>query len=369
MTVLADGVDESAGGGAVDAEPGAIRPLVVAVVGATGQVGTAMRQILADRNFPLTSIRLFASARSAGRELDYDGSAVVVEDVATADLTGIHIALFSAGASTSRVHAPRFAEAGALVIDNSSAWRMDPDVPLVVSEVNPQAIDGVRKGIIANPNCTTMAAMPVLRPLHEEAGLNRLVVSTYQAVSGSGLAGVQELADQVRAVAGEAEQLTHDGGALEFPEPQKYVRPIGFNVVPLAGNLVDDGSGETDEEQKLRNESRKILGIPDLLVSGTCVRVPVFTGHSLSINAEFERPISVDRATELLSAAPGVELSDVPNPLQAAGADRSFVGRIRADRSVAEGHGLVLFVSNDNLRKGAALNAVQVAELVAARRG
>jgi aspartate-semialdehyde dehydrogenase len=351
----------------VDAAAGAPK-LVVGVIGATGQVGAAMRKILAERHFPLTELRFFASARSAGKILEYDGRQIVVEDVATADLTGIDIALFSAGASTSRVQAPRFAAAGALVVDNSSAWRMDPDVPLVVAEVNPKAIDGARKGIIANPNCTTMAAMPVLRPLHHEAGLQRLIISTYQAVSGSGLAGVRELAGQIRAVADGAEALAYDGSAVEFPAAEKYVRTIGFNVVPLAGNLVDDGSFETDEEQKLRNESRKILDIPDLLVSGTCVRVPVFTGHSLSINAEFARPLSVQRATELLSDAPGVELSEVPNPLQAAGSDPSFVGRLRTDPGVPDGRGLVLFVSNDNLRKGAALNAVQIAELVAARR-
>ena len=342
--------------------------LTVAVVGATGQVGAAMRQILADRDFPLTKIRFFASARSAGKTLEYRGEEVVVEDADTADLSGIDIALFSAGATTSRAQAPRFAAAGALVIDNSSAWRMNPDVPLVVSEVNPQAIAEAKLGIIANPNCTTMAAMPVLRPLHDEAGLERLIVSTYQAVSGSGLAGVQELATQVRAVADGAEALAYDGSAAEFPAPVKYVRNIGFNVVPLAGAIVEDGSLETDEEQKLRNESRKILGIPELRVAGTCVRVPVFTGHSLSINVEFARPLSVERATELLSDAPGVELSEVPNPLQAAGSDPSFVGRIRQDQSAPEGRGLVLFISNDNLRKGAALNAVQIAELVAAKR-
>jgi aspartate-semialdehyde dehydrogenase len=253
------------------------------------------------------------------------------------------------------------------VIDNSSAWRMDPDVPLVVSEVNPGAIAEARKGIIANPNCTTMAAMPVLKPLSDEAGLRRLIVSSYQAVSGSGLAGVSELEDQVRAaVPQDIAGLTHDGSALSLPEPRKYVRPIAFNVIPLAGSIVGDGSLETDEEQKLRNESRKILGLPDLLVSGTCVRVPVFSGHSLSINAEFDRPISVERALELLGVAPGVEVVEVPNPLQAAGADPSFVGRVRQDPSVPDGRGLALFVSNDNLRKGAALNAVQIAELVVA---
>ena len=344
------------------------RQLSVAVVGATGQVGGVMRRLLAERNFPVGRMRYFASARSAGSTLPWADGEIVVEDAATADLSGIDIALFSAGGSTSKAQSPRFAEAGAVVVDNSSAWRMDPDVPLVVSEVNPGDLDRIRKGIVANPNCTTMAAMPVLMPLHREAGLRRLVVSSYQAVSGSGLAGVEELLGQVAAVAGsDLGALVHDGAAVAFPAPKKYVRTIAFDVVPLAGNLVDDGSGETDEEQKLRNESRKILGIPDLLVSGTCVRVPVLTGHSLAINAEFERPLSAVRATELLSSAPGVSLSEVPTPLQAAGADPSFVGRIRQDSSVAEGRGLALFVSNDNLRKGAALNAVQIAELLAAR--
>jgi aspartate-semialdehyde dehydrogenase len=341
----------------------------VAVVGATGQVGGVMRRLLAERQFPVAQMRFFASARSAGTTLPWAGGEVVVEDTETADLSGIDIALFSAGGSTSKVHAPRFAAAGAIVIDNSSAWRRDPEVPLVVAEVNPDEVDQTVKGIIANPNCTTMAAMPVLKPLHDEAGLQRLIVSTYQAVSGGGLKGVAELESQVRALAGaDIAALTHDGAAVELPEPVIYKRPIAFNVLPLAGNLVDDGSFETDEEQKLRHESRKILDIPGLLVSGTCVRVPVFTGHSLSINAEFARPISVERATELLAAAPGVELSDIPTPLQAAGADPSFVGRIRQDPGVPDGRGLALFVSNDNLRKGAALNAVQIAELVAARR-
>ena len=341
----------------------------VAVVGATGQVGAVMRRLLDERDFPMSQIRFFASARSAGTTLPWRGEEIVVEDSATADVSGIDIALFSAGGATSKAIAPRFVEAGAVVIDNSSAWRMDPDVPLVVSEVNPHAISEMRKGIIANPNCTTMAAMPVLKVLDAEAGLRRLVVSTFQAVSGSGLAGVEELDGQVRAaVTQDIAALTHDGSAVEFPAPKKYVAPIAFNVVALAGSIVDDGSRETDEEQKLRNESRKILELPDLRVSGTCVRVPVFTGHSLSINAEFDRDITPDRAIELLSSAPGVALSDVPTPLQAAGADPSFVGRIRQDQSVDGHRGLVMFVSNDNLRKGAALNAVQIAELVAASR-
>lgn len=341
---------------------------VVAVVGATGQVGAVMRRLLDERNFPLSQVRFFASARSAGTTLPWRGEEIVVEDSATADVSGIDIALFSAGGATSKALAPRFVEAGAVVIDNSSAWRMDPDVPLVVSEVNPHAIAEMRKGIIANPNCTTMAAMPVLKVLDAEAGLRRMVVSTFQAVSGSGLAGVEELDGQVRAaVTQDIAALTHDGSAVDFPAPKKYVAPIAFNVVALAGSIVDDGSRETDEEQKLRNESRKILELPVLRVSGTCVRVPVFTGHSLSINAEFDREITPDRAMELLASAPGVELSDVPTPLQAAGADPSFVGRIRQDQSVEGNRGLVMFVSNDNLRKGAALNAVQIAELLVAR--
>ncbi|KQU55238.1 aspartate-semialdehyde dehydrogenase [Rhodococcus sp. Leaf278] len=336
----------------------------VAVVGATGQVGAVMRTLLEERNFPADTVRFFASARSAGKKLPFRGEEIIVEDASTADLTGIDIALFSAGATLSREQAPRFAAAGAVVIDNSSAFRKDDDVPLVVSEVNPEAAKNPPRGIIANPNCTTMAAMPVLKVLHDEAGLQRLIVSSYQAVSGSGLAGVDELATQARAVIDNVEKLVHDGSSVDFPAPNKYVAPIAFNVLPLAGALVDDGSGETDEDQKLRNESRKILGLPDLLVSGTCVRVPVFTGHSLSINAEFASPLSVERARELLASAPGVSLVDVPTPLQAAGADDSLVGRIRQDPGVPEGRGLALFVSGDNLRKGAALNTIQIAELL-----
>jgi aspartate-semialdehyde dehydrogenase len=326
-----------------------------------------MRRILAERSFPVSDMRFFASARSAGTTLQWEGVDVRVEDAATADPSGLDIALFSAGGATSRELAPRFAAAGGIVVDNSSAWRMDPDVPLIVAEVNGPEIANARKGIIANPNCTTMAAMPVLAPLHREARLVRLVVSTYQAVSGAGLAGVDELDKQVRQGVDRAAELTHDGSAVAFPEPVKFAQPIAFNVLPLAGSIVDDGSFETDEEQKLRNESRKILGIPGLRVSGTCVRVPVFTGHSLSINAEFARPLSVARALELLSVAPGVEVTAIPTPLLAAGADPSYVGRIRQDPGVDGGRGLALFVSNDNLRKGAALNAVQIAELLAAR--
>ena len=346
--------------------------LRIGVVGATGQVGVAMRQILAERDFPVEEIRFFSSARSAGKVLDYRGTEVTVEDAETADPAGLDVALFSAGATASRALVPRFVDAGVIVVDNSSAFRKDPAIPLVVSEVNPEAaaeVIAAGRGIIANPNCTTMAAMPVLKPLHDEAGLVRLVASTYQAVSGSGIAGVEELATGIAAAGDKARELAYDGEAVAFPEPGVYRRTIAHNVLPFAGNLVDDGLNETDEEQKLRNESRKILGIPDLKVSGICVRVPVFTGHSLAINAEFARPLSPQRATELLSGAPGVELSDIPTPLQAAGKDPSYVGRIRADEGVDGGRGLALFISSDNLRKGAALNTVQIAELVVAARG
>ncbi|GAB41725.1 aspartate-semialdehyde dehydrogenase [Gordonia sputi] len=336
----------------------------IGVVGATGQVGGVMRTLLAQRNFPADEVRFFASPRSAGKKLPWGDGEIVVEDAATADPSGLDIALFSAGATMSREQAPRFAAAGVTVIDNSSAWRKDPDVPLVVSEVNGELAQNPPKGIVANPNCTTMAAMPVLKPLHDAAGLQRLIVSSYQAVSGSGLAGVDELATESRAAIDDLEKLVYDGSAIDFPAPVKYVAPIAFNVLPLAGSLVDDGSGETDEDQKLRNESRKILGLPDLLVSGTCVRVPVFTGHSLSINAEFAQPLSPAQANEILSGAAGVELTDVPTPLAAAGKDNSLVGRIRQDPGVPDGRGLALFVSGDNLRKGAALNTIQIAELL-----
>jgi aspartate-semialdehyde dehydrogenase len=341
------------------------------IVGATGQVGVAMRQILLERDFPADEIRFFASARSAGTVLPFGDRDVVVEDAAMADPSGLDIALFSAGASTSRALVPTFVDAGVIVVDNSSAFRRDPDIPLVVAEVNPGAIKPVvaaGRGIIANPNCTTMAAMPVLKPLHDEAVLKRLVISSYQAVSGSVVAGVEELARGIEAAGDKARELAYDGESVAFPEPEKYVAPIAYNVLPLAGSIVDDGRGETDEEQKLRNESRKILDIPDLLVSGICVRVPVFTGHSLSVNAEFERPMTPGRAAELLADAPGVELVDVPNPLHAAGKDPSYVGRLRQDEGVDGNRGLAMFISNDNLRKGAALNTVQIAELVAAAR-
>ena len=340
----------------------------LAIVGATGQVGAVMMSILIERGFPVAGIRLFASARSAGSVLDFSGRKIVVEDVAAADPSGIDIALFSAGATGSRAHAPRFAAAGAVVIDNSSAWRMDPDVPLIVSEVNPHAITEARKGIIANPNCTTMTAMAALKALDREAGLRRLIISTYQAVSGAGLAGAEELVRQAEAVvaSGRLLDLVHHGDAVDFPAPSKFSQPVAFNVLPFAGNLIDDGLNETDEEKKLRNESRKILELPDLAVSGLCVRVPVLTGHSLSVNAEFDRPLPAARARELLATTPGVTLDEIPTPLKAAGRDGTFLGRLRQDEGAPDDRGLAFFVSSDNLRKGAALNAVQIAELLVA---
>ena len=328
-------------------------------------VGNVMRSLLAEREFPHNELRFFASARSAGSTIDFAGRSITVEDAATADPTDLDVVIFSAGASTSRALAPKFAAAGAIVVDNSSCWRMDPQVPLVVSEVNPQDIARAEKGIIANPNCTTMAAMPVLKPLHDAATLVRLTASTYQAVSGGGVTGVAELDAQV-AAAHDVSRLTYDGDAVTFPPASKFARTIAFNVLPFAGALVDDGELETDEEKKLRNETRKILHIPDLRVSGTCVRVPVFTGHSLSLHAEFSRAITPAEAHKILSGAPGVAVVDIPTPLLAAGKDPAYVGRIRQDQSVDGNRGLVLFVSNDNLRKGAALNALQIAELVVA---
>lgn len=322
-----------------------------------------MLRLLAERNYPVTQLRCFASARSAGKRLPWRDGEVIVEEAESADFAGLDVALFSAGATMSKTMAPRVAEAGATVIDNSSAWRLDPQVPLIVAEVNPEDRAAAELGIIANPNCTTMAAMPVLKPLHEAAGLRGLQVTTFQAVSGSGIAGVAALAEQV-AFCQEPQRLTYDGSLLQVEDPAPYPEPIGFNVLPLAGNLIEDGLGETGEEKKLRDESRKILHLPELAVAGTCVRVPVFTGHSLSIHAQFERPITPQLAEAALRTAPGVQLSAVPTPLAAAGQDPSLVGRIRQDQSQPGESGLVLFVSSDNLRKGAALNAIQIAELL-----
>lgn len=339
----------------------------LAVVGATGQVGRVMRAILQERSFPADTVRFFASPRSAGTTLTFGGREIEVEDltaITEESVADVDIAIFSAGGGASKRWAPVFAAAGATVVDNSSAWRRDPEVPLIVSEVNPEAAREVPKGIIANPNCTTMAAMPVLKALHDAAGLERLHVASYQAVSGSGLAGVEALAKQVAEVGDRNVELVHDGSVLDPAELGPYVAPIAYNALPLAGNLVDDGTGETDEEQKLRNESRKILGLPDLRVAGTCVRIPVFTGHTMVVHAEFAQPITPERARGVLEAAPGVTLTEVPTPLQAAGIDDSLVGRIRQDQSVDGDRGLVFVVSGDNLRKGAALNAIQIAELL-----
>ena len=337
----------------------------VGVVGATGQVGTVMRRVLAQRAFPVDDIRFLASARSVGRRLAWADGEIEVEDAAAADYRGIDIVLMSAGATASRQLAPRIAAAGPVVVDNSSAWRMDPEVPLVVPEVNAGALSKRPKGIVANPNCTTMVAMPVLAPLHRHAGLRRMVVATYQAVSGSGGAGVAELEEQLAKTSERAAALAFDGAAVEYPPLAVFAGPIAHNVLPVAGTLLEDGSEETNEERKLRDESRKILDLPDLAVSATCVRVPVFTGHSLAINAHFDRPLPPDVARDLLDGAPGVRLVDVPTPLSAAGGDDALVGRVRADESAA--NGLAFFVSGDNLRKGAALNAVQIAEALLAR--
>lgn len=337
----------------------------VGIVGATGQVGGVARTLLLERNFPVSSMRFFASARSAGKQIDFGDMMVTVEDATTADYAGLDIVIFSAGGATSRALAEKVTAAGALVIDNSSAWRMDPDVPLVVPEVNAHALDAIPKGIIANPNCTTMAAMPVLKPLSAEAGLERMVVATYQATSGAGLAGVDELDQQVRKGGEKLPALTYDGSAVDFGEPSTFAEPIAFNVVPKCGSIVDDGLAETDEEQKLRNESRKILELPDLLVSGICVRVPVFTGHSLAITAGFANPLTAERAREILATAEGVVLDDIPTPLKSAGIDPSIVGRIRPDETMP--NGLSLFISGDNLRKGAALNTIQIAETLVAK--
>lgn len=339
----------------------------VAIVGATGQVGRVMRSILEERNFPADHVRFFSSPRSAGTELEFRGETVVVEDLSqqtVESLKGIDIALFSAGGSTSLQWSPVFAEAGATVVDNSSAFRKDPDVPLIVSEVNPGAKDETRKGIIANPNCTTMAIMPVMKALHDAAGLNTMRVASYQAVSGSGLAGVRALSNQIEQLGDDREQLVHDGSVLKPEDLGPYVAPIAYNALPFAGNLVDDGTEETDEEQKLRNESRKILGLPELKVAGTCVRIPVYTGHTMVVHAIFDNPITPDQAREVLGGAPGVEVVDVPTPLAAAGRDESLVGRIRQDVTVDDNKGLTLVVSGDNLRKGAALNTIQIAELL-----
>ena len=341
----------------------------VAVVGATGQVGGVMLDVLAERDFPVTSLRLFASSRSAGREMSWNGrnnasEGIAVEDLAIADFSGIDIALLSAGKTASLAFAPKIAESGAVVIDNSSAWRMDPKVPLVVADVNDHAIsaDSSNSGcIIANPNCTTMVAMMALKPLHDLAGLQSFSVSTYQACSGAGLAGVAELDEHLKAGVEGAAGLAFDNSAVSFPPAEVFADNVAFNVLPMCGSFADDASGETDEEQKFRNESRKILELPELEVVPTCVRVPVFTGHSMTINASFARSVSPEAAAEKLADSPGVKVCEQPTPIAATGADETLVGRIRQSGD----RGLVFFLSGDNLRKGAALNAVQIAEFIA----
>lgn len=332
---------------------------VVAIVGATGAVGRTMLTILEERGFPMTDLRLMASERSAGQTIPTRWGDVIVENLDYADPSGIDVALFSAGGDRSRAHAPRFAQAGAVVIDNSSAFRMDPEVPLVVVGVN-DLDAATHRGVIANPNCTTMTLMMAAGPLHQAAGMVSMVVASYQSVSGSGQQGVVELLEQHDLLRGDVDGLM--GGDLPEIEPRLYHRPIGFNVLPLAGNLGE--GGYTDEEMKLVNESRKILGIPDLKVEPTCVRVPVLVGHGVAVTMRFQRPVTADEALSVLSAAPGLSVwkDRVPTPLDSAGLDEVLAGRVR--ETVGEPGGINLWVVGDNLRKGAALNAVQIAELV-----
>jgi aspartate-semialdehyde dehydrogenase len=325
----------------------------VAVVGATGQVGTLMLELLRERGFPAREIVPFASARSVGRELD---GGLVVQGLDDESIQGFDLALFSAGGSTSGEWAPKFAQAGAIVVDNSSRWRMQDDVPLVVSEVNPDALE-THHGIIANPNCSTMQMVVALKPIHDAAGIERLVISTYQAVSGTGKRAVDELLDQSHA-------LLHE---REIEQPSAYAHRIAFNALPHAGSFAA-GDDHTDEERKLINETRKILGDPDIRISATCVRVPVVHGHSEAVNVQTRDELTPERARDLLAAAPGVTVLDDPNAalyplaIDAAGKDDVFVGRIRRD----PGHerALDMWVVADNLRKGAATNAVQIAELL-----
>ena len=333
----------------------------VAIVGATGVVGTTMLAILEERDFPVGGLRLFASERSAGRVVDTAWGDVVVEDLSTADPKGIDIALFSAGASRSRAHAPRFATAGAVVIDNSSAFRMDPDVPLVVAEVNDDALFE-HQGIVANPNCTTMVLMMAAGPLHRAAGLSRMVATSYQAVSGSGRGGMDVLSHEVDLLGKDEDALV--SGDWSDPGGDLYSRPIAYNVLPHAGSFV--GDGYTDEEMKLIDETRKILGAPSVLVEPTCVRVPVMTGHGVAATMFFDKPLTRRQALDVLADAPGTQLwadDKVPTPLDSAGIDDVLIGRVR--ESIGEAGGINLWTVGDNLRKGAALNAVQLAERVA----
>jgi aspartate-semialdehyde dehydrogenase len=333
----------------------------VAVVGATGAVGTIMLGLLERRSWAggmASEIVPFASERSAGKQL----GDMTIQPLRDETIEGFDVALFSAGGTTSREWSPRFAAAGALVVDNSSAWRMDPDVPLVVSEVNPGALDHIGKGIVANPNCTTMAVMLPAKALHDAFGLTRMVCTSFQAAGGAGQKGMDELAAQVDPVRGH--DLVSDGAAAAASvEPNIHAKALAFNVVPWLGK--DTGNGYSDEEMKLINESRKILDIPALEVAPTCVRVPVMVGHSIEVRATFERPVTVDAALEAMRGFPNLELDEIPTPLEWAGRDEVAVGRVRAD--LFDDHSLNFFVVGDNLLKGAALNTVQIAELLHAR--
>jgi aspartate-semialdehyde dehydrogenase len=332
--------------------------LRVAVVGATGAVGTVMLRLLRERGGAggfVSEIVPFASERSVGRELD---GGLVVAALDDETIRGFDVALFSAGATRSREWARRFVDAGAVVVDNSSAFRRDPGVPLVVSEVNPQALDG-HDGIVANPNCTTMVAMLPLKALHDGFGLRAMVATSYQAAGGAGQKGIDELAGQIAPLAADVAQLCDDGAAAAAKvEHAVHEATLAFNVVPLLGSLGEEGY--TDEELKLRDESRKILSIPDLAVSPTCVRVPVMVGHGVAVRATFAEEVDLGRALALLRAFPNLVVDDVPTPLAYAGRDEVAVGRIRRD--LADPHALNFFVVGDNLLKGAALNTVQLAE-------
>lgn len=327
-----------------------MRSYHVGVVGATGLVGRTFLHVLTERKLPIQSLRLFASERSAGTKLEWNGQQITVEELAAADLSGLDIALFSAGGSRSRQFAEKFVEAGAVVIDNSSAWRMHPDVPLVVPEVNGHCITGGKKEIIANPNCSTIQLVMPLKPLHEHFGIERMVVSTYQAVSGSGKSGIAQM---------EAERK---GEHIDNPF---YPFQIDLNVLPAIGNL-NTASGYYEEEEKVVNETRKILEDPNIRITCTAVRVPVVCGHSESVNLELKKPFTIKQVREAIADMPNVEIIDDPEhdkyplPIHAAGSDITYVGRIRRDTSVS--NGLDMWVVSDNVRKGAATNAVQIAE-------
>jgi aspartate-semialdehyde dehydrogenase len=331
----------------------------VGVLGATGLVGSTILELLVDREFPVAELRLLASERSAGKEVEWGGESLTVQAISDEAIQGLDLVLSSAGGSVSAEWTPKIVAAGATVVDNTSYWRMHDDVPLVVSEVNPDALAG-HNGIIANPNCSTMQMVVALKPLYDAAGIERLVISTYQAVSGTGKAAIDELRSQARAIV----------GGYDVPEPQIYPHQIAFNALAHAGSFAE-GDDHTDEERKLINETRKILADPEIKVSATCVRVPVVTGHSEAVNVETREPLDPEQARELLEAAPGVTVVDDPGAakypmaVEAAGTDDVYVGRIRRD--AGNDRALDMWIVSDNLRKGAATNAVQVAELLVER--